>query len=378
VGLAVTSAATISPIVIHLGRLGDTILLDSLLRSLRHQYPNPCRLICARLCADVYRSYPDVDQIWRLDRHTPLLLSIGWWRVLWMLRHAGSAPVYVCETEPRRLSRIKRLLALSGIAPARCVFLDRHPVAPDTHWIDRWVSFGQLTPPALQNEARRPPAPNAACTPRLEILDSERVELNRWIRARGWGDRPLILVQPGNRRAMRLRRLRPAAEDSKAWPVTRWAALLQQVHSHMPEALIVLNGAPRESALLRKIRAATGLPAVVTATPPLRLLFALCDAAYGMISVDSGPAHAAAALGLPVVVLFGMHGQQQWLPRSASGAGVIGVGGPPIANRLDEIAVDTVFTAWLALLKQIPASRSVRPRSPATVTPVPTCAPRTA
>jgi heptosyltransferase-2/heptosyltransferase-3 len=68
-----------------------------------------------------------------------------------------------------------------------------------------------------------------------------------------------------------------------------------------------------------------------------------------MISVDTGPAHAAAALSLPLVVMFGAHSQQEWLPRSPAGSAVIGVGGPPHSRRLDEISVDTVFAAWCSL-----------------------------
>jgi heptosyltransferase-2/heptosyltransferase-3 len=72
-----------------------------------------------------------------------------------------------------------------------------------------------------------------------------------------------------------------------------------------------------------------------------------------MISVDSGPAHAAAALDLPLLVLFGGHSQAEWLPRSASGSPVIGIGGPPTSTRLDQISEDAVFEAWLTLLERM-------------------------
>jgi ADP-heptose:LPS heptosyltransferase len=89
---------------------------------------------------------------------------------------------------------------------------------------------------------------------------------------------------------------------------------------------------------------------VAAAELPLPRLLALCARSHSMISVDTGPAHAAAALGLPLVVLFGAHSQQQWLPRSPSGSQVSGVGGPPQSNRLDQISVEAVFAAWCALV----------------------------
>jgi ADP-heptose:LPS heptosyltransferase len=356
----VDSKRPVSPIVIHLGRLGDTILLNPLLRSLHSRYHSPCRLIGARCCLDIYRNHRDVGEIWHLSRHAPFLLSVRGWRVLWALRRAASAPVYICENEPRRLSRIKHLLALGGVDSRRCIFFADHRGTPEMHWIDRWQALSGLTPIALQDSHGTAPAPASGAAPRLEVFDSDRAERDAWLHAQGWAERTIILVQPGNRRSMRPRLLRPGPADSKEWPAARWAALLQQVHAHMPEALILLCGTPPERAMLRSIQAATGEPTVAVATPGLRPLFALCQVAHSMISVDSGPAHAAAAVGLPVLVLFGKHWQRQWLPRSHSGSAVIGVGGPPTSRHLEEISVETVFAAWRALLEQISASSALR------------------
>jgi heptosyltransferase-2/heptosyltransferase-3 len=123
----------------------------------------------------------------------------------------------------------------------------------------------------------------------------------------------------------------------------------------MPHALIVLRGAQEEVPMLREIQQAAALETVVVAELPLRPMFALCEAAHSMISVDTGPAHAAAALGTPLVVMFGAGPQRQWLPRSALGSPIIGVGGPPISNRVDQISVDAVFDAWCALLAKMHA-----------------------
>jgi heptosyltransferase-2/heptosyltransferase-3 len=84
-----------------------------------------------------------------------------------------------------------------------------------------------------------------------------------------------------------------------------------------------------------------------------------------MISVDTGPAHAAAALGLPLVVMFGAGAQRYWLPRSSSSSPVIGVGGKPASVRVDQIPVDAVFHAWCALRAQMESA----PRRPQTNAP---------
>jgi heptosyltransferase-2/heptosyltransferase-3 len=144
-------------------------------------------------------------------------------------------------------------------------------------------------------------------------------------------------------------------EDNKAWPVDRWAALLRHVQQRMPEAVIILVGAPQEEAVLEWIRRETNLSQVNLAVLPLSQLFALCAVSHSMISVDTGPAHAAAAVGLPLVVLFGAEPPRVWQPRSAVGSPVIGVGGPPMASRLDQIAEPAVFEAWCGLLERLSA-----------------------
>jgi heptosyltransferase-2/heptosyltransferase-3 len=343
------------PIVIWFGRVGDLILLSTLFDILHRRYGRPCRLVGAGVwTAEIYRTHRDVAEVDCLRRYTPFFFDPAWWRALWALRRNRSDPVYVCEYDPRKLKRIRRLLTLSGTDPDRCLFLTEEASCREAHWVDRLVSFGRLTPKALRASDYPWPIDNPPlCAPRLEVSEAARAECSAWIAAQGWSGRPLVLVQPGNRRTMRGKKLRVSPMDDKAWPIERWAALLRRVHAHMPEAVIILCGAPRETLLLGWIHAAVQLPqAVFTAEIPLGRLLALCDAAHSMISVDTGPAHAAAALGLPLLVLFGGHSQAEWLPRSSSGSPVMGIGGPPHSTRLDQISEDTVFEAWLTLLEQ--------------------------
>jgi heptosyltransferase-2/heptosyltransferase-3 len=290
-----------------------------------------------------------VERICCLRRYTAFMFDRAWWSAWRALRASRNDPVYVCEYDPRKLARIQRLLTLSGTDPGRCLFITREACFAQPHWVDRLVSFGRLTPPSL-NAADYPwPSPAPLGAPHLQVARAARAECAAWLEARGWADRPLVLVQPGNRRTMRGRKLRAASADDKAWPIERWAALLHRVHERLPQALIVLCGAPRESLLLSWIASATRLAAVQPVELGLARLLAVCARAHSMISVDTGPAHAAAALSLPLVVLFGAHSQEEWLPRSPSGSPVVGVGGPPHSNRLDQVAVETVFAAWSAL-----------------------------
>jgi ADP-heptose:LPS heptosyltransferase len=344
----------LQPIVISFGRLGDMVMLSSVLHLLHQRFGRRCLVVGAGAWnSRLYQGHPDVERVLIFARHLPFLLSLTWWRVLWALHRTSPGPIYVCERSPRQLARIRRMLAISGADPARCLFIN-DVLHEDEHWIDRFVRLGQLTPATLAAAANPLTLPGMPA-PRLSVSDAERVELDAWLRSKGWIGRKLVLVQPGNFRSMSRRRehWRRLNADDKAWPVEKWVSLLRRVHDTMPETVIALCGAPEEGPMLQEIQRAAGLQDVVAAELPLRQLLALTESAHSMISVDTGPAHAAAALGLPLVVMFGAQSKRQWLPRSPSGSAVVGIGGPPVSNRVDQIPVEEVFNAWCSLLPTI-------------------------
>lgn len=340
------------PTVIRFGRLGDMIMLTALLRFLHARYRSPCQVIGAGPWnADVYRGHPDVSASWSFARHFPFALSLSWPRVVWALHRSDPGPIYVGEHIPRQLVRVRRLLSSCAIDPGRCLFITDEPARQDEHWVDRLLRFGARTPRVAQ-DAEVPPL-DRPWAPHLQVLDSERAARDEWIRVNGWSDRELILVQPGNFRSMSRGRekWRHVHVDDKAWPVERWVALFGMMHRHMQDAVIVLCGASQEVPMLHRIQASIGMDWVAVADLSLRQLFALCESAHSMISVDTGPAHAAAALNLPLVVLYGAESPRQWLPRSA-GSPVLAVGGPPSFTRVDQLSVDSVFEGWRTVARQ--------------------------
>jgi ADP-heptose:LPS heptosyltransferase len=355
---ATTPTRALQPIVIRFGRLGDMVILTALLHLLHHRFGRPCLVMAAGPWnAGLYRGHPDVARVYSLARHFPMPLDPNWWRALWALRHSDPSPIYVCEYQPRQLRRIRRLLAASGVNPARCLFITQELRDEDEQWSERLLRFGQRTPPALSAAEYPLPVTDCRLAPRLRVLDSERAELDGWLEAQGWAGRKLVLVQPGNFRTMSRRRgkWRQPGADDKAWPLENWVALVQRVHAAMPEAVMVLCGAPQEGPMLQQIQRAAALAPLAVAELPLRRLLTLCAAAHSMISIDTGPAHAAAAMGLPLLVMYGAETPRRWLPRSPSGSPVVAVGGPPRATRVDQITVDEVFNAWHSMLTTVPS-----------------------
>jgi Glycosyltransferase family 9 (heptosyltransferase) len=339
--------------VFFFARLGDMVMVTRMLNLLHQRYGQPCQVIgTGSWTTTAYLGNPDVAQVWAFHRHLPFVLDAAWRPVRRALRASAPGPIYVCEKHYRQLPRIRRMLRLSGVDPGRCVFLTevpfRRPVQPTDHLVDRMVKLGARTPASLAAEDYPAPAEAALDGPRLHVLEEERAERAAWLRSQTLLGRELIVIQPGNHRTMgpRRARWRRLNTDDKWWPLERWAELLQRIQRARPEAVIVLRGAQEEVPMLHEIRSATKLASVVVVGTTLRQLYALCDAAGSMISVDSGPAHAAAALSVPLVVLYGAESPLYWLPRSPSGSPVVAVGGPPLSQRVDQLSVDAVFDAW--------------------------------
>ncbi|MBS0379631.1 MAG: hypothetical protein JSS29_14170 [Proteobacteria bacterium] len=341
-----------TPTVFFFCRLGDMVMVTRMLNLLHRRYGRPCQVIgTGSWTPTTYFGNPDVASVWAFHRHLPFLLDSAWRPVRRALKDSAPGPIYICERHYRQLPRIRRMLRLAGVDPARCVFLTDQPVIEGQHLVDRMVALGYRTPAALREVDYPAPPQDALNGPRLYVLDAERRERDRMLRERGWAGRELILVQPGNHRSMgpRRERWRRLNTDDKWWPVERWSELLRRIHAARPGALLVLRGSQEEVPMLGEIRDATGLADVVTIGTTLRELYALCEIASSVVSVDTGPAHATAALSVPLVVLYGAEAPASWLPRSPDGSPVLSVGGPPVSSRADAVSVDTFFSTWCRL-----------------------------
>jgi len=271
------------------------------------------------------------------------------------------APFYICEPDVRTRTKVRPMLALAGIAPEHCVFIEDIPLREGEHWIDWLLRFGDLAPAAFAATPALDPSPRTRA-PSIRATPVERAQARAWLDTHGFGAaQPLVLMQPANKRTMRWNGVRDAADDDKSWPASRWAALARAILQWQPEAQILLCGCAAEAGYLESIRAETGLPRLLAPAGglPLGLLRGLMELAHSMVSVDTGPAHLAAATGCPLVVLFGHRWPSMWAPRSACGSAVTVLGGLPHTSRVDLIGVEEVAQAWWRLPPRVEGNAAV-------------------
>ena len=113
--------------------------------------------------------------------------------------------------------------------------------------------------------------------------------------------------------------LQPGARFSEMrWPVTKFAELAGWLWAKYGITSAV-NCSAQEAALAQEIRAAMPGSAVVADNLDVRELIALISSARLFVGNDSGPAHIAAGLQRPTVVIFSRTDPAQWRPLHAAG-----------------------------------------------------------
>jgi ADP-heptose:LPS heptosyltransferase len=340
-------------LAVRCGAFGDMVLLTALIRVLHARFHSPVDIVTSGPWSEpLLRGQPGVGEIWTVrSRKTPYWLSADQRRVVRLLRGRGPGPTWYCDGS----DAARPLLARAGIAREFIVDVKDHPLKPGEHATEQWRRLGQITPAALEAQsgaslAGAPDADLAAVTPgcHLEVGVAQRAGLDHWLRARGLLGMPLILIQIGNKRTMR-RGLRRLAVNNKYWPNERWAEVLRQVRLRCPDHAIVLLGTGPEYSLNREVMALANVAGLHNAADdlPIPKLVALLERADGLITVDSGPAHAAAAVGCPLVVLFGKALPSLYRPWGTGGADVKVLCGQ-VAGEPDMLGIESssVVDAW--------------------------------
>jgi heptosyltransferase-2 len=173
-----------------------------------------------------------------------------------------------------------------------------------------------------------------------EIPRHERFYYLELLRRAGWIDAPLdeplitlYVSEPNRRRAAEFLVASGARQDSlriaigagasygsaKCWPPSRFAELVNRIRAQA-DADVILFGTASEAAVSRAISSELHRPPIdLTEKTAIAELPALLSQCHLFIGNDSGAMHVAAAVGLPVVAVFGPtdpHGTAPVTPRS--------------------------------------------------------------
>jgi len=286
-------------LVIRRRYLGDIVLLGSFLRNLRLHWPSAeIQVLADPAYAGVLALNPDGDE--------PVLMPRGlgaWLRFLVQLRRGRWTHVFNFDnTEGTALiARLTgapfRLGLHHGGFPLKLRWCYNHIVHDpnEVHESRPITEYFLLALPAAG-------VPVATREARLVPREEDVAVLRRIVGAHG----PVLLVHPGSRSMWRI------------WPAERFAAVCDRAQEELG-VQVVLAGGPGEKALITAIRR-TARTHLLAFTEPLALtrFAALARLSAVVLCHDSGPMHVAAAVGTPVVALYGSQSRVLF-PPSGSG-----------------------------------------------------------
>ncbi|HWW32921.1 MAG TPA: glycosyltransferase family 9 protein [Steroidobacteraceae bacterium] len=342
------------PLVMRCGAFGDMVLLTVLLEQLHARFRQRVDVIASGPWSEpLLAGHPALGRMFILrSRRTPYWLSLSQQRLVAWLRRRGAGPTWFCDRGEGR-----ELLARGGVPRDYIVDSTAYPFLDGENFADRYLRLGALSPAAF--EAALPPAvPGVPRAAHLVVSDAARRGLDVWLEGRGLAGRSFMVIHPGSRHVAR-RRLRSRTGASKYWPEERWAEVVQAVRARRPGQAIVFSGMGAESSFIADVMRLARVSDAVNAAndlPVMRLL-PLLERASSLIAVDTGPAHAAAALGCPTVALFGHIDPWLYRPGGATTPAVTLTGTVDGKPNILGIEAGRVVSAWQQLL-DAPAVRS--------------------
>ncbi len=334
------------PLVMRCGALGDMTMLTPLIRALAARFGQPVDIVSSGpWTASLLEGQPGVGDLFLVrSRRRPYFVSPDQWRLVRQLRNRGAGPTWFMDLHGIGM----QLLTRAGIGPEWIIDAETVPLRSGEHGLDRFLRLAAINPPALATPPPAPAIPAIAAT-LLVTSNSARREVADWLARLRVGGRPFLVVQAGNKRTMRRgRRRRPS--NQKYWPESRWVGVISAMRDRCPDHAILLLGVASESALNEDILRLAACRDVfnVAADRSVAFLIALLEMADGMVSVDTGPAHVAAAVGLPLVVMFRGADAIRYVPRGVPGGPVICVRADP-PGTLEGVTEESVVSAWRKL-----------------------------
>ena len=298
-------------LIIKPSSLGDIAQALPVLTALREAHPRAyITWLVATVFADLLEGHPRLDRIFKFDRRR--YGRIG--------QNLGATADFVTFVESLRREKFTAVIDLQGLfrsgflaaatgAPTRVGFAAARELAPmfytlavpmprkEMHAVDRYMAL-----------ARHIGLPDPKATDHLPVPEEARAAARERLRAEGLGpDEPVIVASPHARWA------------TKQWPPERFADVLRRIHAQAGvRAVLVGSGAAAPVARQIAEAAAAARPIDLVNRTTLKEMVALVSEARAMLANDSGPMHVAAALGRPVVGIFG--------PTSADRTGPYGPG----------------------------------------------------
>ncbi len=290
-------------LIVKLSSMGDVVHALPTLCVLRRSYPR-ARLawLVEPASRDLLDGHPSLDEvvIFARDRGSMRRSAAAYLRTARELRRKR----FDCVVDMQGIMKSALLARLSG-APVRVGFekgSSRVETAstwllnltvsegPGAHIVERYLELaGALGAPAGVSAG----GVDAGARFDIPVSEESRRAVEGFLDESGISAASLVVFHPGTSWA------------SKCWPADRYARLAEELGRKFPDMRVVVSSGPGEEPLAREIESMSEASVAVFAGRRLGEMAALLERSCVTVASDTGPLHLAAALGRPVVGLYG-------------------------------------------------------------------------
>lgn len=278
--------------------VGDAVMTVPALRALRQVLPQAHITLAVRPWAEKLFADADfIDDLLLYERRPRDLRAVFRQTREWSRRRFDLAVLFQNAFEAALIAAGARVPLRLGYATDKRRALLTHPLALPAWRSERHEVFYYLN---IITELERLLYGTSEVEQQAPAF-ALRVSTERQAQAR------LMLDAHGAQPARPLVALCPGSTNSRAkrWPAERFAALADKFIDETG-AEVVLVGTPDELAVSLEVKAAMrGQPVMLTGRTDLAEVVAVLSLADAVVSNDTGPAHIAAALERPTIVIFG-------------------------------------------------------------------------
>lgn len=280
--------------VVRLRSLGDCVLTTPALEILKSSRPDlEIGVVVEDRFASVFENNPDVAAVL-----TPSLAALRAWRPRLCLNFHGG-------------NRSLRLTLFSGAA-IRAGF---------AHFCCSWAYHVRIPAPQEILRIHRTAHTAEHLAAAMFYLGAKRRDVPR---AKLFAERPpaappYAIIHP------------VATGEGKTWPAGKFTAVASHVARQLKLEPVIIAGPGEDLGAFRQFRTLIGAP--------LGEIKSLMAGASLFVGNDSGPAHMAAAFGVPVVVIFGRSNPVVWAPWKTASETIVARG------RIEDVSVREVLDA---------------------------------
>lgn len=285
-------------VVIRLRSLGDCVLTTPALHLLKQARPDlEIAVVAEERFASVFENHPAVSRV--LPPQARAIRAFS--PTLCLNLHGG--------TRSARLTLLSRARFRAGFDIFRPAWIHNTPIptAQEILGVSRRVHTAEhMASAVFYLGAPVSEVPRAQLWPRAG-------------RARGAPDQPYAVIHP------------TAATPEKTWPANHFVKMARHIRQSLDLEPVFIGGPGDDLSMFQEWR-------TVSAAPLGEIMQLVRDASF-FSGNDSGPAHVAAAFGVPQIVVFGPSDAEVWAPWRTP-AEILKADGP-----IESITVDQVVRA---------------------------------